>query len=383
MFTRRHFGTLVASLVANAAGGVPTAMPRPARGSLSRGTLLEIPRMLDIARVPALTYALIENGRISESSAVGVAKIGGRPVSSSTYFDAASLTKPIFATIALALAKSGTLDMDRPLQDYQPLFEDPLSQTITARHVLSHSTGLPNWHFSLKEPIKSEFKPGTRWSYSGEAYFLLLSVVEHLTQLTFAQLTEKFVFGPAGMHRSSVVWTDGVAANNAWPHDNVGEPMDDKLLTQRQSAARYDYAQKTGVPMDRWMTSDSLRACEANSEKPVPGNALPNPAFGLWTTAEDYAHFLLYASQDPRRAEVVAPMRGRLGWGLGWGLESSTEGKYAWHWGDGSGVKNLFMLHLPSQTGLVIFTNGENGLRVYRRLTRTCFSREFDAFLWV
>lgn len=339
--------------------------------------------MLDVARLPALTYALIENGRISESAAIGVIKLGDRPVSSSTYFDAASLTKPIFATIVLALAKNGVIDLDKPLQDYKAVFEDPQSQMITARHVLSHSTGLPNWHFSMKEPIKSEFKPGSRWSYSGEAYFTLLSVVEYLTQLTFAQLTEKYVFGQAGMHRSSVVWTNEIAADNAWPHDNFGNPMDDKLLTQRQSVARFDYAQKAGVPMERWMTGDALRACEANNEKPVPGNALPNPAFGLWTTAEDYARFLMYASQDPRRAEVVAPMRGNLGWGLGWGLESSAEGRFAWHWGDTSGVKNLFMLHLPSRTGLVVFTNGENGLRVYRRLIRTSFLREFDTFLWV
>lgn len=382
MLTRRHLGTLVVSAIAGS-GSMAAAGPRRARSVLSQGGLHEVPRMLDIARVPALTYALIESGRITESAAIGVTKVGGRPVSNSTYFDAASLTKPIFATIVLTLAKSGLIDLDKPLQDYKPLFEDPQSQTITARHVLSHSTGLPNWHFSLKEPIKSEFKPGTRWSYSGEAYFILLSVVESLTQLSFAQLTEKFVFGPAGMHRSSVVWTEAVAANNAWPHDNVGDPMDDKLLTQRQSLVRYDYAQKTGVPMERWMAADSLRACEANSEKPVPGNALPNAAFGLWTTAEDYARFLIFASQDARREELIVPMRGNLGWGLGWGLESSSEGTFAWQWGDTSGVKNLFMVHLPSRTGLVIFTNGENGLRMYRRLVRTSFSREFDAFLWI
>jgi CubicO group peptidase (beta-lactamase class C family) len=196
-------------------------------------------------------------------------------------------------------------------------------------------------------------------------------------------LTEKFVFGPAGMHRSSVVWTDAIAADNAWPHDNAGDPMDDKLLTQRQSMVRYEYARKIGLPMDRWTTVDSLRACAVNNEKPVPGNALPNAAFGLWTTAEDYARFLIYASQDARRAQVVAPMRGSLGWGLGWGLEASSEGQFAWHWGDTSGVKNLFMFHLPSRTGMVIFTNGENGLRIYRRLIRTGFAREFDAFLWV
>ena len=382
MLTRRHLGSLIASLLASS-GGIATAAPRQARGPLPHRSLPEVPRLLDVARLPALTYALIENGRISESSASGVIKRGERRLSGSTYFDAASLTKPIFATAVLALAKSGVIDLDRPLQDYKPIFEDPQSQRITARHVLSHTTGLPNWHFSLKEPIKSEFEPGSQWSYSGEAYFMLLSVVEHLTQLTFPQLAEKFVFSQAGMHRSSVVWTERIAADNAWPHDNSGDPMEGKLLTQRQCMARYDYAQKTGVSMERWMTEDALRACEANNEKAVPGNALPNPAFGLWTTAEDYARFLIYASQDTRRAEIVAPLRGNLGWGLGWGLESSAAGKFAWHWGDGSGVKNLFMFHLPSRTGLVVLTSGENGFRVYRRLTRTYFLREFDAFLWV
>ena len=382
MLTRRHLGSLIASLVASS-GCIGAANPRQAHGAPPHRRLLAAPRLLDVARVPALTYALVENGRISESAATGTIKLGERRISSSTYFDAASLTKPIFATAVLALAKSGVIDLDRPLQDYRPIFEDPMSQKITARHVLSHTTGLPNWHFSQKEPIKSEFEPGSRWSYSGEAYFMLLQVVEHLTQLTFAQLAEKFVFSQAGMQRSSVVWTERIAADNAWPHDNSGDPMESKLLTQRQSMARFDYAQKTGVPMERWMTEDALRACEGNNEKPVPGNALPNPAFGLWTTAEDYARFLIYASQDPRRAEVVAPMRGNLSWGLGWGLESSAEGRFAWHWGDTSGIKNLFMLHLPSRTGLVIFTSGENGFRVYRRLTRNYFLREFDAFLWV
>jgi CubicO group peptidase (beta-lactamase class C family) len=382
LLTRRHLGSLVASFVASS-GCLAAAAARTAHGSLSHRSPSEVPRLLDVARVPALTYALIESGRISESAATGVIKLGDRRISGSTYFDAASLTKPIFATAVLALAKSGVIDLDKPLQAYKPIFEDAQSRTITARHVLSHTTGLPNWHFSLKEPIKSEFKPGSQWSYSGEAYFMLLSVVEHLTQLTFAQLAEKFVFSQAGMHRSAVVWTESIAADNAWPHDNSGDPMDGKLLTQRQSMARFEYAQKTGVPMECWMTEDALHACEANNEKPVPGNALPNPAFGLWTTAEDYARFLIYASQDPRRGELVAPMRGNLGWGLGWGLESAAEGRFAWHWGDGSGVKNLFMFHLPSRTGLVIFTSGANGLRVYRRLTRNYFSREFDAFLWV
>jgi CubicO group peptidase (beta-lactamase class C family) len=382
MLTRRQLGSFAASVIAGSSVAATTGPP-PARGSLARIGIGELRRTLYVARVPALTYALIENGRVAASLAIGANKPGAALISNSTYFDAASLTKPIFATIVLALAKEGVIDLDKALQDYRPVFLDPQSQSITARQVLSHTSGLPNWHFSLKEPIQTAFKPGSRWSYSGEGYFILLSVIESLTQLTFAQMAEKFVFGPAGMHRSAVAWSPAIAADNAWPHDNTGEPMDDKLLTQRQSMARYDYAQKIGVPMELWTTADALRACAANDEKPVPGNALPNAAFGLWTTAEDYARFLIHVSQDPRRSESVAPMRGNLAWGLGWGLESSDGGKFAWHWGDASGVKNLFMFHLPSRTGLVIFTNGENGARLYRRMTRRSFQREFDAFLWV
>jgi hypothetical protein len=185
------------------------------------------------------------------------------------------------------------------------------------------------------------------------------------------------------MKRSTIVWTEKVAIDNAWPHDNFGIPIDDNSTDQAQQLTRFKYAQSIGRPLESWTTDDALRACVANKEKPFPGNASPNPAFGLWTTANDYARFLLFAAQNPVRAEPVVRLRGNLAWAAGWGLELGHGGPFAWHWGDSNGIKNIFMLHLPSRTGLILLTNSDNGAHIYRRLVRQYFGREFDAFLMI
>jgi CubicO group peptidase (beta-lactamase class C family) len=69
-------------------------------------------------------------------------------VDTATVFEAASLSKPVFAYLALRLADRGELDLDRPLADlfdYSRFGKDERARRITARMVLSHGTGLPNW----------------------------------------------------------------------------------------------------------------------------------------------------------------------------------------------------------------------------------------------
>ena len=70
-----------------------------------------------------------------------------QPVSEETVFEAASLGKPVFAYAVLRMADAGVLDLDRPLYDYLPLPDanNPRMKRVTPRHVLSHTTGLPNW----------------------------------------------------------------------------------------------------------------------------------------------------------------------------------------------------------------------------------------------
>ena len=106
-------------------------------------------------------------------------------------YEAASLSKPVLALGVLTLVQEGKLDLDRPLSTYlshayehqdnpfrpgaTDAVSDPRFSKITARMVLSHTSGLPNW--SHNGPLTLQSDPGTKWSYSGEGYVYLQAVV--------------------------------------------------------------------------------------------------------------------------------------------------------------------------------------------------------------
>src|SRR4029078_6503121 len=95
-------------------------------------------------------------------------------VTESTRFEAASLSKPVTAYVALQLVDAGRLALDAPLTKYMPYADLPAyprAKTMTARHVLSHTTGFANWR--RRDPLKLFFAPGERFRYSGEGYVYL------------------------------------------------------------------------------------------------------------------------------------------------------------------------------------------------------------------
>jgi hypothetical protein len=120
------------------------------------------------------------------------------PVDTQTVFEAASLSKPVVAHAALQLVDAGKLDLDEPLsQLVGPLVpNDPASAAITARHVLSHTTGLPNWRRN-DAPLQTHFPPGSRFSYSGEGFVYGASPGMTLIDDT-AALVDRANDGPKG-----------------------------------------------------------------------------------------------------------------------------------------------------------------------------------------
>jgi len=176
--------------------------------------------------VPGVSIAGIQRGKTIWVHGFGVKEDGtSQPVTAETVFEAASLSKPVFAYGVLKLVDRGKLGLDVPLTTYLPKPYIPGDQRlakITARIVLSHRTGFPNWRDGNSLAIY--FTPGERFSYSGEGYIYLQRVVEQITGKPLNTFMTETVFEPLGMSRSSYVWRPEFDALTATGHAADGKP---------------------------------------------------------------------------------------------------------------------------------------------------------------
>ena len=276
------------------------------------------------AQVPGASVAVLDRGRVSWAAGFGVRRRGApEPVDAQTVFAAASLSKPPFAYLVLKLAERGLVDLDTPLAQLDPRPYDAygLASTderlarITARHVLSHTSGLGNW--TPEDMGRVSFDPGVRWHYSGEGYLYLQRTVESVTGQPLHQLSQEEVFRPLGLALSSYVWRDDWA-----------------------SVATGHGTSSTG------------------------GNRFPRPfsAFSLHTTAAEYAEMVLAMMRDSRAAKMFEPVisiDGELAWGLGFGLTD----KVFWQWGDAGDFQSVVVGSREEQRAFVCLTNSEHGLQ--------------------
>ena len=129
-------------------GCTPSAEPPPAAVAVEPSGP-DYEALMQAARIPGLAVAVIEDGDVASVELFGLADAeSGEVLSGEMLFEAASLSKPVFATAVLRLAERGEFDLDQPLHELLPndrISHDPRSEALTARLVLSHRTGLPNW----------------------------------------------------------------------------------------------------------------------------------------------------------------------------------------------------------------------------------------------
>ncbi len=154
--------------------------------------------------MPGVSISIIYNNKIyCSNKQFGFSDINLKtPVTNETIFEACSMTKPMFAYVVLNLIDEGKLDLDKPLYKYldeQFICELNYDKLITARMILSHTSGLPNWRKGEEEcegPIPIYFKPGTQFSYSGEGMFCLQRVIEKITGETLDVYAKRTLFDP-------------------------------------------------------------------------------------------------------------------------------------------------------------------------------------------
>lgn len=300
----------------------------------------EIEKWLKQNNIPTLGIGVINNGKLQEVKVFGELK-KGITAPYNTIWNVASLTKPVTAIVALKLVSQGKWNLDEPLDNYwidPDVANDPNHKLLTTRIILSHQTGFPNWRYmNESKKLDFKFKPGTQYSYSGEGMEYLRKALEKKFHKTLDQLAGELIFKPLKMNDTKFIWND--------------------ITDVSRYAINYDN--------------------KGNAYEPVK-NKTANAADDLLTTIQDYGTFLCSVMNgdglnkkvfEEMSSHQVAQKKKDKYFGLGFEIYDLGNDNYALsHGGADQGVQTLFFLLPKTKQGLLIFTNVDDGYKVYEKL---------------
>lgn len=323
---------LVALSSAGSADNTPLATPR------------ELEARLAAFDVPGIAMATLKACEPDEAVVAGRASLHPpAAVTPVTVFEAASLSKPVFAWLVMQLVDEKRIDLDRPMADtfdYARIPDKAAYALLTPRMVLTHRTGLPNWvdgdtDFPRRvAPIPFKHPPGTADSYSGEAFQLLQAFVEKKTGLTLQALFQ--------------------ARLGRWmPHSTFIRPLPPGAVASR--------GYRSTMPPDGERDMTNL-------------TDFPMSAASLVTTAQDYARFLSLvckreglsraAYDDMLRPQAPLP-KGDVPWStsrsLGWAITDLGGKTLVSHDGSNGEYRAFAGFVKEDRDGIVILTNGVKG----------------------
>jgi CubicO group peptidase (beta-lactamase class C family) len=241
-----------------------------------------VPGLLHELRVPGAVVATVINGSPSHVYAYGFADVASRkPMTSTSAFRVASLSKSLTAWGVLRLAEQGKISLERPAETYLPAWPLPPSQypssAITVRQLLSHTSGLTEGTDTLRgldEPAKSTvdallanqdngfraalIRPaGKAYVYSVPGYMILQMMIETQSHQSFGAYMQDNVLRPLGMNGSSFDWNETLHAQTVTPYGANRRPT--AIMIPDDTAA--DGLFSTGEDMARFIAA------------PLPGGA--------------------------------------------------------------------------------------------------------------
>jgi CubicO group peptidase (beta-lactamase class C family) len=319
----------------------------------------QIPEWMKTASVPGVSLVVIQRARIAWRRAFGETDAATRKsVTNETMFEAASMSKPVFAYVVMKLCEEGVLNLDTPLTKYTTerfLEGDARLDQITARQVLSHTAGFQNWR-SDKDPLAIHFAPGSQYKYSGEGYNYLQTVVTHLLKQPFERYMRTRLFEPFGMTSSGYVWDEQAARHMARPHDSAGKSTENGKSTP-QGVARYGSA---GALLT---TPSDFARFVINVIDPPPADRFRLKPDSLREMQRP--HVKLEGGQFP------------ASWALGWQIFHNASRDFLYHGGDNRGFHCGVVASVAGQSGFVVMTNAENGTQIVRNLITADAMQEF------
>lgn len=336
-------------------------------------------RVMKGAEVPGVGLALLNDGKIVYVHGYGLRdKEKSLPFTADTVMPGASLTKVAFAHLVLQLVDEGRLDLDKPVyqylkkplpeySNYKDLANDPRYKLITARMLLSHTSGFPNWRwFADDKKLQIYFEPGSRFAYSGEGIDLLQLVVEVVTNEDLEDLMQKYVFKPLEMTRTSMIWQERFENDYANGYDEDGRSLGQQ---KRKRADAAGSMQTTVGDFSRFLQGvmQGKRLKKETREQMIRAQ--------IAITAKHEFPTLENELSDENKSI-------RLSYGLAWGLYWTPYGEAFFKEGHDDGWRNYAVCFDKSGTGMVIMTNSSNGEGIYKELLERIMGNTFTPIEW-
>jgi CubicO group peptidase (beta-lactamase class C family) len=192
-----------------------------------------------------LALAIVDGEEVVYARGFGTTSVeaGGQPVTPDTLFGIGSISKTLLATLIMRLVDIGTLDLDAPVVGYLTgfSFSDPeLGRTVTLRHLLSHTSGLPSAGKDWGPPDRDALErfvwdqlatyafvaePGRVHLYSSTAICLAGYVAEVVTGRPYRDLINELVCAPLGMERTTFDHAVAMTHPLALPHEKIDDQL--------------------------------------------------------------------------------------------------------------------------------------------------------------
>jgi len=356
-------------------------------GSVISGDALQnkIEQLMKVANVSGVGISIFNENIPVFSKTFGMANVQKKePLTPKSVMYACSFAKNVFAYIVMQLVDEGKLDLDKPLvsyldkpladikingykRGYQDLKNDTRLNKITGRMCLTHSTGLPNWRWIEKDKkLKIKFEPGSRYSYSGEGFFLLQYIVEQITGEGLEALSQERVFKPLGMKNTSQVWQSRFEPAVCYGHNTKGEPYE--LMKWNEASA--------GGSM-----STTLEDYTKFFGAMIQGKGLSKAAFKQMTSTQirikSKQQFGSGSWVDDTDNDKI-----ELSYGLGVGVFKTPYGSAFFKEGHDDGWGHYSICFPDKKTAIVIMTNNDNGERIFKELLAYTIGDIFTPWKW-
>lgn len=300
-------------------------------------------------KIPGLSIAIINDNEIVYHRVKGFSDVDKAiPVDNKSIFEGASISKSVFGYFVMTFVEDGLIELDKPLYEYLPnpdIEYDKRYEKITARMVLSHRSGFPNWRDDYPEKkLFIQFEPGTEYHYSGEAYQYLAEVLKEIIGTNWLGLEEEFqkrVAIPFAMRNTKFIQDDYIRSHKVRPYDNEGNWINKDEMQWWKSRESVFVAPTTihseAIDFSKWMLA--MMSNKGLSED------LFNELFKSHSLVSD--GFL--------KEEYT------LGFAK---LSAFGVGELYAHSGNNTGFSSYFAFDKDKKWGLVFFTNSESGTQL-------------------